>query len=159
MWTATASTMVFQPPTVAPSLFSTGRPSRSIAMSVVVPPMSETRMSSSPDRWRAPTRLAAGPERMVSTGQVSASSALISEPSPFTTISGALMPLRASSPSTAWISCCNCGMRRALSAAVSARRGASSLEVSSWPQVTGLPVSSRISRRTAISCAGLRTEK
>ncbi len=58
------------PPTTAPSLFRTGRPWRSMAMSVVVPPMSDTITVSAPDRCRAPTRLAAGPERMVSTGQV-----------------------------------------------------------------------------------------
>ncbi len=52
-----------------------GRPSRSIATSVVVPPMSETSTSSSPERCRAPTTLAAGPDRIVSTGRFRASSA------------------------------------------------------------------------------------
>ena len=66
---ATASTMVRKPPTVAPSGSSRGRPLSSTATSVVVPPMSETTASSRPVMWRAPTRLAAGPDRIVSIGR------------------------------------------------------------------------------------------
>ena len=66
---ATASTMVRKPPTVAPSGSSRGRPRSSTATSVVVPPMSETTASSRPVMWRAPTRLAAGPDRIVSIGR------------------------------------------------------------------------------------------
>ena len=98
---------------------------------------------SSPARWRAPTTLAAGPDRMVSTGRVRANSADTSEPSPFTTISGARMPFSRIRPSTARISCCSWGISRAFRAVVRARRGASSFEVSSWPQVTGRPVRRR----------------
>ena len=80
---ATASTIVRNPPTVAPSGSSLGRPRSSTATSVVVPPMSETTASSRPVMWRAPTRLAAGPERMVSMGRALAKEAETSAPSPF----------------------------------------------------------------------------
>ena len=43
--TSMASTMVRQPPTSAPSARITGRPPDTTAMSVVVPPMSETTKS------------------------------------------------------------------------------------------------------------------
>ena len=157
--TATASTMVRQPPTSAPSRRSSGKPSRSKAMSVVVPPMSATMTSRSPLRWCAPMALAAGPDSTVSIGRCSAVSAEISEPSPLTTISGAAMPSSPRRSRTARISCCNKGMRRAFNRVVKARRGASRLELSSCPQVTGRSVSVRSRSRRAISCAGLRTAK
>ena len=72
MRTSTASTIVRHPPTNAPSALTTGRPPDTIAMSVVVPPMSETTKSARPVRKPAPTTLAAGPERIVSTGYSSA---------------------------------------------------------------------------------------
>ena len=163
MWTATASTMVRKPPTVAPSRFSTGRPPCSTAMSVVVPPMSEMKASSAPAcpaaRARAPTTEAAGPERMVSTGEASATASLISEPSPFTTVSGQARPRARIRPCTASTSWVISGIKRAFSTAVSARRGASSAEDSRWAQVTGIPVSARIHALSASSCAGLRTAK
>ncbi len=86
-----ASTMVRHAPTRAPSALITGRPPETTATSVVVPPMSETMKSSRPVRNPAPTTLAAGPDRMVSTGYSRAICAFISEPSPLTIISGASM--------------------------------------------------------------------
>ena len=64
-----ASTMVCQPPTSAPSAFSRGAPFCSRAMSVVVPPISATMAVRVPARKAAPARLAAGPDRTVSTGR------------------------------------------------------------------------------------------
>jgi hypothetical protein len=52
--------------------------------------------SDSPVRKPAPTTLAAGPDKMVSTGYSSAISAFISDPSPFTIINGASMDSRSS---------------------------------------------------------------
>ena len=137
---ATASTMVRKPPTVAPSGSSRGRPLSSTATSVVVPPMSETTASSSPVMWRAPTRLAAGPDRMVSIGRCRAKAAETSAPSPRTTISGAAMPRCSRKPSVAATSRSIIEISRALSSVVSARRGPPSLADSSWLAVTGRPV-------------------
>ena len=92
---------------------------------------------SSPVRNPAPTTLAAGPDRMVSTGYSSATSALISEPSPLTIMSGASIDSSASTRDSASMRWRICGVRRAFSTAVSARRGASSFELSSCAQVTG----------------------
>ena len=54
--------------------------------------ISDTIASRSSVRWEAPTRLAAGPERIVSTGFSRATSAPTSAPSPRTTIIGAQTP-------------------------------------------------------------------
>ena len=158
MRTSTACTIVRQPPISAPSALISGRPWLTIATSVVVPPMSETAKSFRPVRNPAPTTLAAGPDRIVSTGYSRATSARISEPSPLTIISGAAIASASSTWPSASIRWRICAVRRALSAAVSARRGASSLELSSCAQVTDLRDTARISCRTRSSCAGLRTE-
>ena len=114
---------------------------------------------SRPDRVAAPTRLAAGPDRTVSIGRSATCSASASVPSPRVIISGASIP----SPPIAWATAAISdeirGMSRALSAAVSARRGASSEEVSSLDSVTGRPLVVSISARARCSCAGLRTAK
>ena len=65
---ATASTMVRYGPTLAPSGSMAGNPSRKTAMSVVVPPISETNALSELVNHRAPTIEAAGPLRIVSIG-------------------------------------------------------------------------------------------
>ncbi len=70
-----ASTIVCQPPTCAPSLLSRGAPPRSSAISVVVPPISATSAVFSSARKAAPARLAAGPDKIVSTGRERAKSA------------------------------------------------------------------------------------
>ena len=129
--TSIASIMVRQPPITAPSALTIGRPSSTMATSVVVPPMSATRKLSSPCRKPAPTTLAAGPESTVSTGYSSATSAFMSVPSPLTIITGAVIPSRSSTRRTAASRCAIWGVRRAFSAAVRARLGASSLELSS----------------------------
>ena len=157
--TSTASTIVLQAPTSAPSARMTGRPPDTTAMSVVVPPMSETTKSVSPVRNPAPTTLAAGPDRMVSTGHSSAIAAFINEPSPLTIISGASIDSSVSTRFNASIRCRIWGVSRAFNAAVRARRGASSFDVNSCAQVTGLWDSARIIWRARNSCAGLRTEK
>ena len=156
---ATASTMVRKPPTLAPSGSSRGRPLSSTPTSVVVPPISATTASSTPARRRAPTRLAAGPDRMVSIGRALAKAAVTSAPSPRTTIRGAATPRFARNPSVAVTSRSIIEIRRALSSVVRARLGPPSLAVSSWLIVTGRPARSRTRSRTAISWAGLRTAK
>ena len=92
-------------------------------------------------------------------GRCIAHSARTSEPSPRTTISGAAMFRLASVSWTSVISSRSGRIRCALSATVVARRTALSWLVSSWPQVTGLPVSSSTRPRTRSSCVGLRTPK
>ena len=109
--------------------------------------------------WRAPTRLAAGPERIVSIGRRRANAAETSAPSPRTTISGASMPRFSRKPSVAATSRSIMAIRRALSSVVNARRGPPSFADSSWLAVTGRPVRKRISSRAAFSCAGLRVAK
>ncbi|KAF5035773.1 hypothetical protein DSECCO2_582090 [anaerobic digester metagenome] len=116
-----ARTLVRQPPMMAPSGSSLGIPALSIPMSVVVPPTSTTTASSSPVRFRAPIRLAAGPERMVSTGRSLASFSPMSEPSPLTIISGAAIWKSVSTFLTDWISSAFIGISLALSTAVSVR--------------------------------------
>ena len=120
--------------------------------------MSETTASRSPVRCDAPTRLAAGPERIVSTGFNRATSAPTSAPSPRTTIVGARTPNAPNERSAASSRRWTIGTSRAFSTQVIARRGASSRLESSCPHVTGRPVRSRRRSRTAISCSGLRTE-
>ena len=120
--------------------------------------MSATRKSCRPCRNPAPTTLAAGPDRTVSTGYSRATSARISVPSPLTIITGAVIDSRSSTRRSASSRCAICGVRRAFRAAVSARFGASSCELSSWLQVTGLGQMARIRSRARRSCAGLRTE-
>jgi hypothetical protein len=120
---ATASTMVRYAPTRAPSGSIAGRPSRSSAISVVVPPISETSASRAPVIQRAPTMLAAGPLRMVSMGRSSANSAEISAPSPRTTISGAVTPNSRRRLRARVISRSISPIRRAFSTAVSDRFG------------------------------------
>ena len=66
-------------PTRAPCGSISGRPPRRSATSVVVPPMSETSASEAPVSQRAPTMLAAGPERIVSIGRSRTIAALIRE--------------------------------------------------------------------------------
>ena len=70
-----ASTMVCQPPTKAPSFFKRGVPLCKKAISVVVPPISATKADFVPARNAAPERLAAGPDKTVSTGRDRAKSA------------------------------------------------------------------------------------
>ncbi len=65
--------------------------------------------------------LAAGPERMVSTGFCTAISQGISEPSPFTIISGALIPSSFMENFTALINSCITATRDAFRQAVAAR--------------------------------------
>ena len=72
-------------------------------------------------------------------------------------ISGAAISSRSIAWPTAAISDEIRGISRALSAAVSARRGASSEEVSSLDSVTGRPLIVTIISRALSSCAGLRT--
>jgi len=131
VWTSTAWIIVRQPPTRAPFTLSTGQPPLSAAMSVVVPPTSTVHTSRRPARCHAPTTLAAGPERTVSIGRRLAKSARTSDPSPLTTISGALIFRRARVACTAASSSARGAMRWALSATVVARRTALSWLVSS----------------------------
>ncbi len=109
--------------------------------------------------WRAPTRLAAGPDRMVSIGLARAKAAETSAPSPRTTIRGAAIFRFSRKPSVAVTRRSIIEISLALSSVVSARRGPPSFAESSWLAVTGRPVFSRIRSRAAISWAGLRTAK
>ena len=151
--------MVCHPPTRAPSSFNAGQPPHTAAMSVVVPPMSMTKASWTSHRWSPPMTLAAGPDRVVSTGRSRATSASISDPSPLTTIRGAWIPCVVRNWRIWRINWCIKGISRALRATVSALSGASSRVVSSWPQVTGTSVKRRTSCFTRSSCLGLRTPK
>ena len=153
---STASTIVRWPPTVAPSAPNGGMPSRTTAMSVVVPPMSAITASSASARWAAPTRLAAGPERIVSTGRSFTKSTDTSEPLPRTIIIGASIPRSARLPPVVATRSSIMAMRRALSRAVTPRFGPPRLADSTWLQVTGFPVRSRMSSRAASSCSALR---
>ena len=101
---ASARTSVRRPPSNMPSLSTTGDPSTKTARSVVVPPMSmssEHASSSTGARAMTPMTLAAGPERMDCTGSRRDSAAGTAPPSALSRRTGALMPARASSPSTA----------------------------------------------------------
>ncbi len=120
---ATASTIVRQPPTSAPAGSMAGRPSRNTATSVVVPPISLTRAFWAPVNHRAPTMLAAGPERMVSIGRSLAWPADISAPSPRTTIKGADTPISAKTSSARPIKRWVMPISRAFNSAVNARFG------------------------------------
>ena len=157
--TSMARTMVRQPPTSAPSSFTRGRPLSKTPKSVVVPPMSDMMKLCKPESHWAPTRLAAGPESTVSIGRVATLCASARLPSPFTIISGQAMPSCAIARPTASISPDTRAIKRALSVAVRARRGASKEEDSSVDRVTGLPVSATIRSRACNSCAALRTAK
>ncbi len=128
-------------------------------MSVVVPPTSTVHTSRRPARCHAPTALAAGPERIVSTGRPNAHSARTSEPSPFTTISGATSPRSTSVACTEVISSVSGAIKCAFRVTVVARRTALNWLVSSWPQVAGSPLSSSTNAFTRSSWAGLRTLK
>ena len=155
--TSIARTMVRQPPSSAPSGATRGRPLISTPRSVVVPPMSDMMKLSSPDNQWAPTKLAAGPDNTVSIGRVTTDSASASVPSPLTIIRGQRICSCAMARCTASIKLLTREISRALRAAVSARRGASSEEDSSVDKVTGLPVRATISSRAACSWAALRT--
>ena len=157
--TSMARTMVRQPPTSAPSCDTCGRPLMSTPRSVVVPPMSDMMKSFNPDNHCAPTRLAAGPDSTVSMGRVATLCASARVPSPLTIMSGQLIFRSAMERFTASISVETREIRRALSAAVKARRGASSEDDSSVDKVTGLPVRATISSRAWRSCSALRTAK
>ena len=148
-----------QLPTIAPSKLRAGKPPRTTAISVVVPPMSATMAFCRPLSAHAPSTLAAGPDKTVLTGRCRALATLISEPSPLTIISGASICRWARVRCTESIRVLTCEIMRAFSAAVSARRGAPRLDASSWPQVTGTSHSSCTQARTCISWAGLRTAK
>ena len=95
--------------------------------------------------------LAAGPDRIVSTGRCLAMRASINAPSPRTTINGASMPRSAMVASTDSIKACRNGIRRALRATVVARPMELRREVNSWPQVVGRPASSTTMSRTVCS--------
>jgi hypothetical protein len=78
---------------------------------------------------------------------------------PLTIISGQSMPSPRMARRTAAISIEMREINRALSTAVSARRGASRAEVSSVESVTGFVVRATTMSRASISWAGLRTAK
>jgi hypothetical protein len=126
-------------------------------MSVVVPPMSEITASVSPVRWAAPMRLAAGPDKIVSIGRSLTKSAETSDPSPRTTISGALMPRSTSVERVVVTSSSMIAINLALRIAVTARLGPFNFADSSWLQLTGRPVYERRNALTASSWAELRT--
>jgi len=82
-----ALTLVFQPPTTAPVSVSSGTPFIMLETSVLVPPTSTTAHVSKSHKYEAPTRLAAGPEKMDSIGFFKASFMPITVPSHFSIIS------------------------------------------------------------------------
>ena len=88
-----ASTIVFHPLISAPFELKSIEPSLSNAISVVVPPISQTIAVFSFARYAAPETLAAGPDKIVSTGRSFANSADTREPSPLTTINLQFSPI------------------------------------------------------------------
>ena len=120
---ATASTIVRYGPTRAPPASIAGRPLRNTAMSVVVPPMSDTSAWSAPVIHRAPTIDAAGPLRIVSIGRSRACTLEINAPSPRTTIIGAVMPMSFKTSSARPIKRSIIPIKRAFKTAVKARFG------------------------------------
>ena len=154
-----ARTLVRIPPITAPSGSSLGFPFLRIPMSVVVPPMSMTMASLLPDSTMAPIMLAAGPESMVSTGRRRASLSPIIEPSPRTTISGALTPYSARTALTESISSWMTGMSLAFITHVAALSLKPRPEERSWPQTAGTSSISAAMSRTRFSWSGLRTER
>jgi len=117
---ATPATCVFHPPMMMPSVLL-GRPSCTTDMSDVVPPISTIRLSGALESTCAPVTDAAGPDRMVSTGLVRASSADISVPSLRTTETGTERPRSSSAPSIASRKSSMTGTSRALRSAVAPR--------------------------------------
>ena len=134
-----------------------GNPFFRIPMSDVVPPMSMTTASSTPVSDLAPIRLDAGPERMVSTGFFRAVESFIRAPSPFTIISGDLIPNSFMMAFTDLSSSSMTGMRRAFITAVVVRCSNPSLEVRSWAHTTGTFRMDLAILSTRFSWDGLRT--
>ena len=95
-------------------------------------------------------------ERIVSTGRSFTKSTDTSEPLPRTIIIGASIPRSARLPPVVATRSSIMAMRRALSRAVTPRFGPPRLADSTWLQVTGFPVRSRMSSRAASSCSALR---
>jgi len=85
---------------------------------VLVPPTSITAHVSLSERKDAPTRLAAGPVNMDSMGLSMASLMFISEPSHFSIMSFALIPLLSMSEIMAFMNCVAMGISWALRYAV-----------------------------------------
>ena len=112
---------------------------------------------SAPDIAQAPITLAAGPDKIVVTGCTKAVAALTMEPSPLTIISGAVIASSSRMACTAVIKAWIKGIMRAFKLAVRARLGAPRLVANSWPQVTGIPVSSLTNACKRNSWVGLRT--
>ena len=103
--------------------------------------------------------LAAGPERIVSTGRLMAHSALISEPSPFTTSKGAAIPRSRKVFWTLKIKVRNKGIKLAFRETVVALRMEFRRLVSSCPHVTGRSVNASTIARARISCSGFLVPK
>ena len=149
-----AATLVRKPPIRAPSSSRWTLPSRMTPTSVVVPPMSTTMASSSPDSLRAPLMLDAGPESIVSTGLSRAIFSLIMEPSPLTTRSGASMPDSSITASTESSSLPMMGMSLAFITQVVVRSLNPRDEDSSCPHTAGTPRMSEAMALTAFSWSG-----
>ena len=154
-----AVTRVLLPPMMAPSGSRRGFPSLRIPMSVVVPPMSMTMASFCPVRYMAPMRLAAGPQRMVSTGFSLARASPIMDPSPLTIIRGAWMPFSASTALTDLMRSSMTGTSLAFMMHVAVRSLKPSPDDSSWPQITGTSRISLAISLTLFSWSGLRTAR
>ena len=122
--------------------------------------VADTSASASPVSQRAPTMLAAGPDRIVSIGRSRTIAAEISAPSPRTTIKGASIPIAARCRSQAATSRSIIPISRAFSTAVSARFGPFRLRRQLVANRSpAAPSPRRISSRAATSCAGLRVAK
>ena len=154
---STALTLVRQFPSFAPSGSSLGRPSLRMPMSVVVPPTSTMMASFSPVNALEPMIDAAGPERIVSTGRSLATDSSMREPSPFTIMRGAEIPVLCCTFFREVMRSVIIGIRRALRTAVMVLSLKPKAEDSSCPHTTGRSVALLISSFTAISCSGFRT--
>ena len=150
-------TLVLLPPITVPSGSRLGWPFLRIPMSVVVPPMSMTTASFTPVMLMAPMRLAAGPDRMVSTGLSLANESFIMLPSPRDIMSGAAMPFSSRTERTERISSSMTGMSLAFMTQVVVRSLKPSSDDSSNPQTAGTPRISLAMSLTLISCSGFLT--
>ena len=116
-----------------------------------------TTASLTPAMDMAPIRLAAGPERIVSTGLSLAKESFIIVPSPREIISGAEMPLSSRTARTERMSSSMTGISLAFITQVVVRSLKPSSDESSKPQTAGTSRISLAISLTLISCSGFLT--
>ena len=147
----TPLTKVRHPPMRIPSRTRTGSPPFTRDTSVVVPPISTITLLGLPASSIPPSTLAAGPQRMVSTGRRREKRSFIRLPSDRTTTTGAWMPIAEKDRRMASRNSRMIGTRRAFSSVPEARWTLSSPLNSSLPQTMGISVNSEKRRLASFS--------